>query len=186
MLCLATTIYHIWREKNQRFHDNSYSDVESVSYSILGMIKLRLSSYTKVKDTGTNRKHQMEWRLLESIFAWILEVVIIYIPCPVLHVSLSVVLFAGKGLWPCGIGSLYCSYFFSINTLTLLSKKKCLPANSHGPLSRLKRDLVLMRTWILRNRGVVPGPQVAPPWPIFCGLCCSVQKRQPHAYEVAH
>ena len=67
-LAIASTIYTIWRDRNNRFHTNSYSTVESVVSAITLLIRGRVVSYSAVEDTEANRRIAQDWGLPSSIF----------------------------------------------------------------------------------------------------------------------
>ena len=67
-LCLATTVYTLWRDKNDRYHNNSVSRAEHIASSIIGQVRLKLSTYTRIVDNTPNRLCQAVWSLPISIF----------------------------------------------------------------------------------------------------------------------
>ena len=58
-MCLATTIYHLWKERNCRFHSNSIHREEEIFCSIIDQVRLKLSTYRRVEGNATNRAYQM-------------------------------------------------------------------------------------------------------------------------------
>ena len=68
-LCLATTVYYIWQERNRRVHENHHQIAKSITCTILEIIRMWLSSYKHVVNNEINRKHQQDWALPDSIFA---------------------------------------------------------------------------------------------------------------------
>ena len=57
-LCLSVTIYHIWKERNSRLHGNRPTRTEEVITYICEQIRLKVSTYRKVKDKPMNRSIQ--------------------------------------------------------------------------------------------------------------------------------
>ena len=68
-LVLATTVYTIWMERNDRFHTNSYQDVGAIVGSISNLIQSKLLSLEGIEDNGPNRTVQQQWSLPDSIFS---------------------------------------------------------------------------------------------------------------------
>ena len=67
-LCLAITVYQIWKERNSRFHTNSVTSTEEIYFSILEQVRLKLSTLTRVEDNQQNRTLQILWSLSDRIF----------------------------------------------------------------------------------------------------------------------
>ena len=67
-LCLASTVYTIWAERNSRYHNNSIRDTSIIIASIFELNRLKLSTLSKVKDNALNRAIQQDWALLDTIF----------------------------------------------------------------------------------------------------------------------
>ena len=67
-LCLAYSIYYIWKERNTRFHTNSTSTTDEIFSTIVEHIRMKLSTFKKVKDTIPNRQCQAFWNLPDKIF----------------------------------------------------------------------------------------------------------------------
>lgn len=68
-LCLATSVYYIWAERNRRFHSNSRSSTTNLIAHIVETVRGRLNTFTRVKDTQENRWLQAAWNLDDSIFS---------------------------------------------------------------------------------------------------------------------
>ena len=66
-LCLATTVYILWNERNRRFHDGSISRMEDIFQAIVVQIRQRISTY-KSEDSVVNRAQQALWSFPDSIF----------------------------------------------------------------------------------------------------------------------
>ena len=54
-LCLAAAIYHIWQERNNRFHEGSYRDASFVRRTIVDLIRWRLFSSKGIQNIAVNR-----------------------------------------------------------------------------------------------------------------------------------
>ena len=67
-LCLATTVYTLWRDRNERFHTNSVSRAEHIASNIIGQVRMKISTYTSLVDNPSNRLCQAVWSLPDSIF----------------------------------------------------------------------------------------------------------------------
>ena len=67
-LCLATTVYNIWQERNFRYHTNRSNSVILIGERTIDLVRLKLSSMHGVRDIAGNRSIQMRWRLPNSIF----------------------------------------------------------------------------------------------------------------------
>ena len=67
-LCLAISVYYIWKERNTRFHTNSTSSIEEVFCSIVEQVRMKLSTLRKVEDNPTNHYYQFLWNLPDGIF----------------------------------------------------------------------------------------------------------------------
>ena len=68
-LCLSITIYHLWRERNSRFHSQRSMDVQEKAVVIAEEVRLKLSSLRNIQDHPQNRAIQIAWRLPVTIFA---------------------------------------------------------------------------------------------------------------------
>ena len=69
LLCLSLSIYHIWRERNRRFHTQTTTSVPNLFSLVVEDIRLKLSSYRGIQDTLQHQTIQMGWRLPEYIFS---------------------------------------------------------------------------------------------------------------------
>ena len=67
-LCLSSTIYLLWSDRNQRFHSNSTSRPEEVALLITEQVRLKLSTYKRMTQNDFNRTLQATWNLPDSIF----------------------------------------------------------------------------------------------------------------------
>ena len=50
----GATIYHLWRQRNSRIHENIYSPADVIFHLICNDVRLRVSSLQKVDDNPTN------------------------------------------------------------------------------------------------------------------------------------
>ena len=67
-LCLASTVYAIWAERNNRYHSHTSRDVNSIVANILELVRLKLSTLSKVKNNLVNQSAKEAWGLSDSIF----------------------------------------------------------------------------------------------------------------------
>ena len=67
-MCLAISVYYIWKERNTRFHTNSTSTYDEILSTIVEHIRLKLSTFKNVKDNISNRQCQSCWNLSDKIF----------------------------------------------------------------------------------------------------------------------
>ena len=67
-LYLATTVYTLWRDRNERFHTNSVCRAEHIASNIIGQVRMKISTYTMLVDNPSNRLCQVVWSLPDSIF----------------------------------------------------------------------------------------------------------------------
>ena len=51
----GATIYHLWRQRNNRIHENVYSSGEAIFHLICNDVRLRVSGLQKVDDNPANR-----------------------------------------------------------------------------------------------------------------------------------
>ena len=49
------SIYHLWRQRNARVHENQFIFVDSIFYLICNDVKLRITSFQNVADNPVNR-----------------------------------------------------------------------------------------------------------------------------------
>ena len=68
-LCLSITIYHLWRERNRRFHTHSLLGVQEIYGYIVEEIRIKLSTQRQIQDSPPNRAVQLAWMLPDSIFS---------------------------------------------------------------------------------------------------------------------
>ena len=68
-LSLAGTVYQIWSERNFRLHNNRANNLTHIYESIIGMVRLKLSSLKGIQDSADNRCLQLQWNLPASIFS---------------------------------------------------------------------------------------------------------------------
>ena len=64
---LAASIYTIWKDRNARIFQNNYRDIISIQNDICGAVQARLCQLKGFKATQSNRWHQREWNLPDSI-----------------------------------------------------------------------------------------------------------------------
>ena len=62
-LCLAVSVYYIWRERNLRLHDNTSRPASAVLHIILDTIRGRLLSIRDIHDSEENRAHLACWNI---------------------------------------------------------------------------------------------------------------------------
>ena len=67
-LCLAVTVYNVWAERNSRLHGQEHNDVVQITWKIVDLVKLKLSSLKSLKETAQNRDVARRWNLPNSIF----------------------------------------------------------------------------------------------------------------------
>ena len=67
-LCIAITVYQIWKERNTRFHSNSICTTEAVYCAILEQVRVKLATFRRVEDNQRNRSLQTIWNLPDCIF----------------------------------------------------------------------------------------------------------------------
>ena len=67
-ISLAASVYHLWMERNNRLHSNSYKRTSEISCSITWMVREHLSSLRGVKNSPANRQQRQIWNLPETIF----------------------------------------------------------------------------------------------------------------------
>ena len=65
---LAASVYTLWKDRNARIFQNSYRDTNSIQNDIFGAVQARLCQLKGFKATQSNRWHQREWDLPDSIF----------------------------------------------------------------------------------------------------------------------
>ena len=51
----GASIYHLWRQRNARVHENQFISVDSIFYLICNDVRLRITSFQNVVDNPANR-----------------------------------------------------------------------------------------------------------------------------------
>ena len=64
----GASIYHLWRQRNARVHENQYNTVDSIFYLICNDVRLRIASFQNVADSPANRDLCERWCLPHTIF----------------------------------------------------------------------------------------------------------------------
>ena len=67
-LSLASTVYHIWMERNHRLHNRSSNSVINVRDRVIAMVRWKMASLKGVKSTRENRNIATAWSLPASLF----------------------------------------------------------------------------------------------------------------------
>ena len=57
----GATIYHLWRQRNSRIHENIFSPTDAIFHLICNDIRLRVSGIQKVDDNHANRSMCERW-----------------------------------------------------------------------------------------------------------------------------
>ena len=57
----GATIYHLWRQRNDRVHDNTFISVDSIFSLICNDVRLRITSLQNVVDNHVNRAMCERW-----------------------------------------------------------------------------------------------------------------------------
>ena len=57
----GATIYHLWRQRNSRVYENSFSPADAIFHLICNDVRLRISSFQKVVDNPVNRAMCERW-----------------------------------------------------------------------------------------------------------------------------
>ena len=68
-LCLAISVYHLWKERNSRLHSQRSLIVHEKEAVITEEVRIKLASLKNIQDLPQNRAIQNAWRLPDSIFA---------------------------------------------------------------------------------------------------------------------
>ena len=63
----GATIYHLWRHRNSRIHENDYSSGETNFHLICNDVRLKVSGLPKVDDNHANRTWCERWSFPLSI-----------------------------------------------------------------------------------------------------------------------
>ena len=67
-LCLASTVYHIWAERNDRLHRQNISNASRISEKIIQMVMMKLTTLKGVVNSQENRDIALRWNLPAMIF----------------------------------------------------------------------------------------------------------------------
>lgn len=67
-LAWAATIYHLWRERNGRIHENVFIPQTEIISFIINDIRARVWSFKGVKDNARNRSLCTNWNFNVEIF----------------------------------------------------------------------------------------------------------------------
>ena len=65
----GATIYHLWRQRNSRIHENVYSSAEAIFHHICNDVRLRVSGLHKVDDNPAKRTWYERWSFPLSILS---------------------------------------------------------------------------------------------------------------------
>ena len=57
----GATIYHLWRQRNSRIHENIFSPADAIFHLICNDVRLRVSGIQKVDDNPSNRSMCERW-----------------------------------------------------------------------------------------------------------------------------
>ena len=57
----GATIYHLWKQRNSRIHENIFSPADAIFHLICNEVRLRISGIKKVVDNPTNRSMCKRW-----------------------------------------------------------------------------------------------------------------------------
>ena len=57
----GATIYHLWRQRNARIHDNNFISADSIFSLICNDVRLRITSFQNVADNPANRAMCERW-----------------------------------------------------------------------------------------------------------------------------
>ena len=57
----GATIYHLWRQRNTRVHDNIFIPVDSIFSHICNVVMLRITIFQNVADNPANRAMCERW-----------------------------------------------------------------------------------------------------------------------------
>ena len=57
----GATIYHLWRQRNNRVYENIFSPADAIFHLICNDVRLRISSFQKVADNPVNRAMCERW-----------------------------------------------------------------------------------------------------------------------------
>ena len=59
----GVTIYHLWRQRNARIHENQFNSVDSIFFLICNDVRLRITSFQNVADSLENRDLCERWSI---------------------------------------------------------------------------------------------------------------------------
>ena len=57
----GATIYHLWRQRNARVHENNFISADSIFYLICNDIRLKITSFQNVADNPATRDVCERW-----------------------------------------------------------------------------------------------------------------------------
>lgn len=60
-LALAASVYTLWRERNERYHNNNCKDKRALTIFIRDQVRLRVASFKTIEDTPVNRQLCENW-----------------------------------------------------------------------------------------------------------------------------
>ena len=66
-ICLAATIYVLWRERCLRLHEGSIRNAFVVTAEIVLTVRLRLISFRKIPPTDENKALGLSWNVLSLV-----------------------------------------------------------------------------------------------------------------------
>ena len=58
----GASIYHLWRQRNARVHENQFISIDSIFYLICNDVRLRITSFQNVANNPANRDLCEIWR----------------------------------------------------------------------------------------------------------------------------
>ena len=61
MIASGATIYHLWRQRNARVHDNLFTTDDFIFSLICNDVRIRITSFQNVADNPTNRFMCERW-----------------------------------------------------------------------------------------------------------------------------
>lgn len=64
----SAIIYHIWRERNSRLHENVFWPSSVIISTIVDDIRYKCASFAKVQDNARNQSFCMNWGITYDIF----------------------------------------------------------------------------------------------------------------------
>ena len=57
----SITIYHLWRQRNSRIHENIFSPADAIFHLVCNDVRLRIYGLKKVVDNPVNRAMCERW-----------------------------------------------------------------------------------------------------------------------------